>query len=99
MSDLADGEWVSPHDPGLHLPLECVRVPSALGVPVVAPEIVLLLKAPNRRRAALQNKDEHDFQRALPNLRATQRAWLRAQLERLRPGDPWIPALGTDLPS
>ena len=98
MNDLADGEWVFPHDADLRLPLERVRVASALGVPVVAPEVVLLLKAPNRRRASHPNKDEHDSQRALPYMSAAQRGWLRAQLERLRPGDPWIPQLSAELP-
>ena len=94
MNDLADGRWVFPHDPGRRLPLERVRVASALGVPVAVPEIVLLLKAPNRRRGSLPHKDEHDFERALPCMSGAQRGWLRAQLERLTPGDLWIPRLG-----
>jgi hypothetical protein len=94
INDVADGAWLFPLDRAVRVPLERVPVASPLGVSVVAPEILLLLKAWNRRRASAPNKDEHDFQRARPRMSLEQRGWLRAQLERLKPDDPWIPQLG-----
>ncbi|HEU5103363.1 MAG TPA: hypothetical protein VFU22_30290 [Roseiflexaceae bacterium] len=35
-------------------------------------------------------KDEHDFGRMLPHLSAEQRAWLRAQIDKIHPEHPWI---------
>jgi hypothetical protein len=94
VNDVDGGEWLFPLDRAIRVPLERVAVASALGLPVVAPEILLLLKAWNRRRASVPNKDEHDFQRARPRMTPEQRGWLRKHLERLRPDDPWIPQLG-----
>jgi hypothetical protein len=93
LNDASDGEWVFQRDPSIRLPLDRVHVPSPLGVPVVAPELLLLHKAWNRRRSEASNKDEHDFQRARPRMSPEQRGWLRAQLARLKPDDPWLPHL------
>ena len=95
LTDVEDGCWVFPRDPSLRLPLDRVVIRSALGPPVVAPELVLLLKAFNRTPGGTQPrpKDEHDFLWARERFTTDQRTWLRAQLERLSPGHRWIAAL------
>jgi Aminoglycoside-2''-adenylyltransferase len=58
-----DGDrWMLMRDPSIHLPLERVYWRSSWGMLVVMPEILLLHKAVYRPRP----KDEHDFQRMLP---------------------------------
>jgi hypothetical protein len=74
-----------------------VAVASARAVPVVAPELLLPLTGWNRHRAAPPNKDGHALRRALPCIGPAQHGWLRAELERLKPGDPWLPRLAWDV--
>jgi hypothetical protein len=50
----------------------------------VRPEIALLFKAKGSRF-----KDQRDFDRALPHLDWTARAWLRAALAKAHPGHAW----------
>jgi len=61
---------------------------SVAGVPVLAPEIVLLYKA-----KAPRPRDEKDFRNASKRLSPEQRRWLRAALDTVYPGHPWIGAL------
>jgi Aminoglycoside-2''-adenylyltransferase len=52
------------------------------GIPFLAPEVVLLIKArPGLGRPRTDN-DQHDFESALPLLSAEQRSWLRNAIER-----------------
>jgi hypothetical protein len=52
------------------------------GVPFLAPEVVLLIKArPGLDRPGTGN-DQHDFEAALPVLDAEQRSWLKDAIER-----------------
>lgn len=59
------------------------------GLPLMAPEIVLLYKSdrPDDAPAAA------DFAATLPALDPGQRRWLREALVRLRPDHPWLPCL------
>lgn len=51
------------------------------GIPFIAPEIVLLVKArPGLGRPGTDN-DQHDFEAALPVLSAEQRSWLKDAIE------------------
>ncbi len=88
LNDVADGEWIFLPEPSIRLPMERVYGPSPLGLPVTAPEILLLHKAQHHRP-----KDEHDFERVRDRMDVDRRAWLRLQLERIRPEDPWIAEL------
>jgi hypothetical protein len=45
LNDVADGEWIFRHDPSIRVPFERVLGPSPLGLPVAAPELLLLHKA------------------------------------------------------
>jgi hypothetical protein len=89
LNDVADGRWIYTGEPSIRMPLDCVVVPSLLGLRVTAPEVVLLHKACSHRL-----KDEHDFRRVRTRLSADQRAWLKRQITRIRPDDPWLPQLG-----
>jgi len=58
------------------------------GVRALAPEVVLLFKA-----KLVGEHDARDFDRALPQLEAAARAWLRGALELAHPGHAWIEEL------
>ncbi len=89
LNDVVDGEWIYGPEPSIRLPLERVFVRSPLGPLVTAPEILLLHKAWYTHRP----KDNHDFERVRNLLDADQRGWLRTQLKRIRPDDPWLSRL------
>lgn len=67
--------WVSRRDPTIRRPLHEAIVRDAAGLPVLAPELQLLMKA-----KAPRPKDEADLAVVLPRLGAGQRAWLAARL-------------------
>ncbi len=81
------GEWKFRRDPRVSRPLSGMGL-SVAGVPVLAPEIVLLYKA-----KAPRPRDEKDFRNASGRLVPEQRRWLRAALETVHPGHPWIEEL------
>jgi hypothetical protein len=90
LNEVEGDEWYFSRDRSIHLPLARVHGPSPLGVPVVAPEVLLLHKPQQRWR---RPKDEHDFRILRAGMSAGQRAWLREQFERLRPDAPWLSQL------
>lgn len=59
------------------------------GLPLLAPEIVLLYKAKN----ASNQKNQSDFEVALPHLRLDQRTWLKTALSKVHPEHEWIDKL------
>jgi hypothetical protein len=89
LNDVADSQWIYTGEPSIRVPLDRVVVHSPLGLRVTAPEVLLLHKACSHRP-----KDEHDFRRVRDRLGADQRAWLKRQIARIRPDDPWLPQLG-----
>jgi len=87
--DDRDGDvWISRRDARLRRPVRELTTTSVHGVPVVVPEVQLLYKAKHHL-----DRDEHDFREALPLLTDEQKAWLKAALELVHPGDPWLTAL------
>jgi hypothetical protein len=72
-------------------PLASIGETTHDGTPFLAPEIVLLFKAKNRREP-----DEGDFSAAVPTLGAERRTWLRSALDMVHPGHPWLPRLVPD---
>jgi hypothetical protein len=70
-------------------PLECAIVQSKIGIPILAPEIVLLYKAKN----ASDDGNQHDFDVALPHLEDVRRTWLRNALMELHPKHQWLDKL------
>ena len=80
--------WHFRRDSRIHRPLRLVGHPSRLGIPYLAPEIVLLYKAEHPR-----SSDEDDFARVIAYLSAAQCSWL-AQAIAAGAGDhPWLRAL------
>ena len=84
-----DGElWTFRRDPSVRCPVRDVIGPSPPGLPVLCPAVVLLYKAKGPRET-----DELDFSAALGHLAPERREWLRAALERVHPGHPWLARL------
>jgi hypothetical protein len=77
-------------DPTIALPLERAVLHTHAGLPVLAPEVVLLYKSghPDIEENAA------DFGTAISVLEPARRAWLRAALARTSPGHSWLSRLG-----
>jgi len=73
-------------DPAIMLPFNQAFLQLESGLPVLAPEIVLLYKA----KSPLQEGNRADFETVLPYLDLDRREWLKAALARLYPGHPWL---------
>ena len=84
--------WVYKRSPDLTRDRKEAVWRGALGdgprLPYLSPAAVLLFKAKQRR-----DKDQADFERALPHLPQAEREWLRQQLTHLHPGHAWLQAL------
>jgi hypothetical protein len=76
-------------DPAIMLPFNQAFLQLGSGLPVLAPEIVLLYKAKN----PLEAGNRADFETALPYLDAYRRGWLKVALTRLYPGHLWLKRL------
>jgi hypothetical protein len=88
LNDAEGDEWICRRDARITRPVGEISGRSGSGIPFLAPEIQLLYKAKWHRE-----KDEHDFTVALGRMSPAQRAWLKARLELIHPGDPWLAAL------
>jgi aminoglycoside-2''-adenylyltransferase len=67
------------------LPLKKMIVLSAAGIPILAPEIVLLYKS-----ADTNESNSADFENVLPNLSLERRVWLATALQRTNPNHEWV---------
>ncbi len=84
------GTWFYKRDQRVSRPIESVIRAGADGIPNQRPEITLLFKA--RRR---WEKDELDFAAVVPELDASDRAWLRDAIALTEPArHPWLARLG-----
>jgi hypothetical protein len=94
-------QWLLHADPKLTVPLSRAIHRFAGGLPIAAPEVLLLYKsricrgcpgcsAPTR----LRRRDEADFQALAPRLGKAQRLWLREAMTLIEPDHPWLPELG-----
>lgn len=68
------------------LPLGRTFLPSQSGLPILAPEIVLLYKA----RAAAEPNNSADFHLLRRFLDPSQRDWLKAAITKLHPYHDWL---------
>ncbi|VBB16705.1 nucleotidyltransferase domain-containing protein [Burkholderia stabilis] len=80
--------WAYKRDPSFKRPRAEMVMRTAGGIPYLNPSAVLLFKARDRRF-----KDQQDFDRALPKLPVSERAWLKGCLDALHPGNEWARAL------
>lgn len=86
--------WIYKREPSFCLPRATAIRKSSAGICYLAPSIVLLFKAKH-----LRDKDEHDFQAALPKLEPTEKADLLRWLKQLHPNHAWIAALSSVSPT
>lgn len=84
-----DDLYLFRHDESITRPLDRAFQVAPCGIPILAPEIVLLIKAryPEREDA------DHDFEAAAPHLSVERRAWLCDALAHHLPGHRWLAAL------
>lgn len=85
IEDRADRQWRYRRDRRVTLPLERFGRRAEGGIPYVAPEVALLYKA----KGWDIDKNQADFDSALPALDGTARQWLGEALDRAYPGHPW----------
>jgi hypothetical protein len=69
--------------------LEATIIRLESGIPILAPEIVLLYKANN----ITQEGNRSDFESTLPLLEPERHTWLRKALATMHPGHEWLSQL------
>jgi hypothetical protein len=85
----SDGiNWIFRREPSIMRSLTRIGRRSPHGIPILAPEVVLLYKAPR-----FKAEDDHDLQTVAPALDPDQRRWLRNALRVYQPGHVWIASL------
>jgi hypothetical protein len=80
--------WIYKRDPEVFRPRADIVSTTQDGIPYLKPAAVLLFKARYRR-----DKDETDFEKAVPKLTAQDRTWLKTCLDRTHPGHDWARVL------
>jgi hypothetical protein len=88
-NERAAGRWILNRDPRLTVVIRDAIRPSAWGVPLLAPELVLWHKG----RSDIRPRDANDFVALLPLLDSAQREWLAGSVELLDERHPWLPDL------
>ena len=88
LTPVEDGEWFFRPDRRVHRPFSDTVRTGPDGVPYQVPEVGLLFKARHARA-----KDEGDMLDVLPRLDEPARQWLRASLDLVAPGHPWLDRL------
>jgi len=86
--EIEGGVWRYRRNPDVCLSLDRLIVTGETGIPAMAPEAVLLFKAPLQRPW-----DEQDLVTVLPHLPADRREWLVDAIQRSHPGNPWLARL------
>ncbi len=87
LNEIGDELFRFRRDPTVTLPRARVSFESREGLPVLAPEVVLLYKS--------NNAEEYgdDFRNAAPALSEEARAWLKGALDKVSPGHAWADEL------
>ena len=84
-----DDQWYFRCDGRITTPADGVVMLSAVGIPIVRPELQLLYMA-----RSTEPKNERDFQATRPHLTADAAAWLADALRITLPGHHWLRQLG-----
>ena len=87
-NEIREQTWIFRYADNIQHPVTAIGQLSLDGIPYQLPEISLLQKA-----LRLRAIDEQDFQQVLPHLSRTQRTQLAADIHKLNPEHPWLPAL------
>ncbi|MBB1253461.1 amino acid transporter [Streptomyces sp. OF3] len=85
LDEAEDAQWVSRRDPTIRLPIDRLGRTSETGIPYLAPEVQLFYKA-----KATREKDETDFEAALPVLDGPACGWLADAIRVTAPNHPWL---------
>jgi len=85
LEEASRDEWVYRRDDRIRRPLGQIGAGSPLGLPVIAPEIVLLFKA-----KAPREQDMADLVMMLPFLQRAQVSWLRGAIGTAHPHSPFL---------
>jgi hypothetical protein len=88
LEETSGDEWVYRRDDRIRRPLEQIGTRSPLGLPVIAPDIVLLFKA-----KAPREQDMADLAMMLPFLQRTQVSWLRSAIGTAHAHSPFLERL------
>jgi hypothetical protein len=84
LDDAKGDRWVSRRCTAVTRPLAEMGWRTSIGIPVLAPEIVLFYKAKDTRE-----HDNVDFEAVLPQLDSKARTWLNDAIGHIRPNHPW----------
>lgn len=88
LDESSESEWRFRRNLDIARPLSMIRLRSYIGVPFLAPEIVLLYKAKNPR-----SKDEDDFYRVCRLLDEERQVWLKQAITVCYPRHHWLTKL------
>ena len=89
LNECEDDAFVFRRDPRITAPVERTFIRSNTGIPVLAPEIVLLYKS----KRASEPKEQQDFANALDTLDAARRRWFGESIAVIDPNHRWLAAL------
>jgi hypothetical protein len=78
-------EWICRRHPEIRVPWSDAVLSSAEGIPYLAPQLQLLMKATDTRP-----KDDADFAAVFPRLATDAAGWLTAMLRRYYPDHRWV---------
>ncbi len=90
LNERSGDSWLFRKEPAVRLEIDKACLHSQVGIPYLAPQIVLLYKSYSPRES-----DEADLSALLPQMSPDQREWLRTSLRTVQPGHTWLemPAL------
>lgn len=89
LNECEDNAFVFRRDSRIRMPIERAFICSNTGIPVLAPEIVLLYKS----KRASEPKEQQDFSNVLEALDAERRRWLRESIAVIDSNHQWLAAL------
>ncbi|HZR39785.1 MAG TPA: GrpB family protein, partial [Ktedonobacteraceae bacterium] len=92
ITDVDSGIWRYRREPSIIRDMSRAGLRSEEGIPLLAPELVLLFKSKNTTGRE-RSKDLTDFEKVYTSLEPERRAWLRWALTATDPSHPWIERL------
>jgi len=93
VEECESGEWLFRRDPAIRRAKDAILWHAEDGMAVLRPEVQLLYKAKDVR-----DRDQSDFDAAVPFLDSGDAAWLAGALAAVHPGHPWLRVLNSRKP-